>query len=406
MLTWPEAAATRVPYRVFMDRDIYALEQERIYRGPIWSYLALEAEIPKPGDFKSTFIGDTPVVVTRDADGSLKAFVNRCAHRGALVCSEPHGNKQTHTCPYHQWCYDLAGNLVGVPFRRGVDGKGGYPKDFDLKQHALPKLRVDAYDGLVFGTFSDTVEPLLDYIGPAMTPFLDRHFHKPIQVLGYSRQFVNANWKLYFENVKDPYHASLLHLFHTTFGLYRATQRGGVIMDAKHRHDMLRALPRTDGGDETKAYKDASIRSYAGKYQLADPSLLALQPEFEGLHIHSIFPCLVVQQISNSLAVRQLLPKGPDRFELIFTYFGYTDDTEEMRKARIKQANLVGPAGFVSMEDGYAAEIVQQAIVRDGDKCSVLEAGGHDIGDEESLVTETAIRGFWKNYRELMGFGA
>jgi phenylpropionate dioxygenase-like ring-hydroxylating dioxygenase large terminal subunit len=405
MLQWPENGITKVPYQVFLDRDIYAREQERIYRGPIWSFVALEAEIPKAGDYKATFIGDTPVVVTRDQGGELRAFVNRCAHRGALVCSEPHGNSTTLVCPYHQWCYDGAGNLVGIPFRRGIEGKGGYPKDFDLKKYSLTKLRVDSYDGLVFATFSDTVEPLLDYLGPAMTPFLDRHLSRPIKVLGYSRQYVNANWKLYFENVKDPYHASLLHLFHTTFGLYRATQGGGIIMDAKHRHDMLRALKKTEE-EELAGYKDAGLRTYDSQYKLADPSLLAGVKEYDGLHIHSIFPCLVVQQISNSLAVRQLLPKAPDRFELIFTYFGYEDDSEEMLAARVKQANLVGPAGFVSMEDGYASEIVQQAIIRDGDACSVLEAGGSAIEDQETLVTETAIRGFWQNYRELMGFDA
>src|SRR5688572_23376707 len=76
---WPEEATTRVPYQVFLDPAIYTQEQERIFRGPIWSYVALEAEVPNPQDFKATFIGDTPIVVTRDKEGALHAFVNRCA---------------------------------------------------------------------------------------------------------------------------------------------------------------------------------------------------------------------------------------------------------------------------------------------------------------------------------------
>jgi anthranilate 1,2-dioxygenase large subunit len=119
--------------------------------------------------------------------------------------------------------------------------------------------------------------------------------------------------------------------------------------------------------------------------------------------IHSIFPCLVVQQISNTLAARQIVPKGPDQFELIFTFFGYEDDDEEMRTMRIKQANLVGPAGFISLEDGHAIELVQQAIVRDQEACSFIELGGRDTASQEHLVTESAIRGFWQYYRELMG---
>ena len=84
-LTWPTEGPSRVPYRVFFDPLIYELEQEKLFRGPTWNYVALEAELPTPGDFKATFVGDTPVVVTRDKAGALHAFVNRCAHRGALV---------------------------------------------------------------------------------------------------------------------------------------------------------------------------------------------------------------------------------------------------------------------------------------------------------------------------------
>lgn len=403
-VVWPPGD-TRVPYQVFFDPEIYDLEQEKIFRGRAWSFVALEAEIPREGDFKASFVGDTPIVVTRGKAGKLAALVNRCAHRGAMVCPEIRGNRATLDCPYHQWSYDLEGNLIGVPFRRGIEGKGGFPADFKLQEHSLRKLRVDSYDGLVFATFDESAESLIDYLGPAMTPWLDRIFNRPIRILGFSRQFVNANWKLYLENVKDPYHASLLHLFHTTFGMYRSSQAGGVTMDESRRHGMLRSMRRTEV-EEIAAFKDSGLRAYSGQYSLADPSLLEGRKEHDGLHIHSLFPCLVVQQISNSLAVRHVLPKGPAKFEIVVTFFGYEDDDEEMTNIRIKQANLVGPAGYVSMEDGYAAEIVQQAIVKDRDACSVLEAGGRGTEDQENLVNESAIRGFWKHYRELLGIGS
>lgn len=82
---FPHDDGSRVPYKVFSSQAVYDREQERIFRGPTWNFVALEAEIPKPGDFKSTFVGDTPVVVTRGEDGALAAWVNRCAHRGAQV---------------------------------------------------------------------------------------------------------------------------------------------------------------------------------------------------------------------------------------------------------------------------------------------------------------------------------
>ena len=89
LLEWPaQQPGCRVPYAVFTDRDWYAREQTTIFRGETWSFVALAAEIPRAGDFKSTFIGDTPVIVTRDTEGGIHVLQNRCAHRGALVCRE------------------------------------------------------------------------------------------------------------------------------------------------------------------------------------------------------------------------------------------------------------------------------------------------------------------------------
>lgn len=89
--SWPAEGVTRVPYWVYQDEEIYREEQERIFRGPTWSYLCLEAELPEPKSHVTTFVGDMPVVVTRDANGALHAWENRCAHRGALVCMQPRG---------------------------------------------------------------------------------------------------------------------------------------------------------------------------------------------------------------------------------------------------------------------------------------------------------------------------
>jgi anthranilate 1,2-dioxygenase large subunit len=117
----------------------------------------------------------------------------------------------------------------------------------------------------------------------------------------------------------------------------------------------------------------------------------------------SIFPSLVVHQISNTLCFRQVLPKGPDQTELIWHFFGYEDDDAEMQAIRLKQMNLVGPGGLISMEDGEAIEIVQRAIQGEGDGQAVLEMGGREAVGSEHLVTEAAIRCMWKAYREIMG---
>jgi len=402
-----EQDGSRVPYAVFSSQEIYDLEQARIYRGPTWSFLGLEAEISEPGDFKSTFIGDTPVVMTRTESGGLAAWVNRCSHRGAMVCRDLRGNAKSHSCVYHQWSFDTSGNLLGVPFRRGQKGMAGMPSDFNPKQHNLRQLRVDSFCGLVFATFSDTVENLADYIGETMGGFIQRVFHKPIEYLGCTRQYSKSNWKLYIENVKDPYHASLLHLFHTTFNIFRVGMRAHCVTDENHGlHSIILAIKEEQdaSGD---AYKDQKIRSYDEGFSLEDESILALVQEFDLLatnHIQPIFPQLVVQQIHNTLVARQILPKGPNNFELIFHFFGYVDDTPEMRKLRIKQANLVGPAGFISMEDTEATELVQQGTYRDAMATSVIEMAKDSPDQNDTLITEELIRSFWRGYRKLMGF--
>lgn len=406
-VSFPRRDGSRVPYKVFSSQDVYDREQEKIYRGETWSFLGLEAEIKNPGDFKSTYIGDTPVVMTRAEDGSLAAWVNRCAHRGATVCRLKRGNALSHTCVYHQWSFGTKGNLQGVPFRRGQKDQTGMPKDFKPANHNLRQLRVDSYNGLVFATFSETVVSLPDYLGDQMRPFVDRVFNREVEYLGCTRQFADSNWKLYLENVKDPYHASLLHLFHTTFNIYRVGMEAKVIPDETNGlHSLIMSI-KTEDDPSGDAYKDQKIRSYDESFGLEDPSILELVPEYAELatnHIQTIFPQLVIQQIHNTLVARQILPKGPGKFELVFHFFGYADDTPEMRELRIKQANLVGPAGYISMEDTEATELVQRGTARDGDANSVIMMSLEAPERRDTLISEQLIRDFWKGYEDIMGY--
>lgn len=404
-LNWPASDFSRVPYPVFQDPRIFELEQERLYRGPVWNYLALEPEVPAPGDFKASYVGNTPVVVARGKDGRLHAWVNRCAHRGAMVEREERGNRKVFRCIYHQWCYQADGTLVGVPYQRGVGDRGGLPDDFDNSCHGLETLRVETYRGLIFGTFSLDTKPLADYLGATIRGYLDRTFKKPLRVLGHLRQTIPSNWKLYFENVKDPYHAGLLHLFHATFGIYRSTQRGGVVMnDDKHSSVIFNIGGQYDLTDARKHYRGQE--KLEENYDLNDPSLLRVRPDHDdGIAnmIMSLFPSVVVQQIHNTMATRHIRPLGPDSFELYWTYLGYEDDDPELTQIRLKQANLVGPAGYISMEDGEATRCVQAGIRNAESGYSVVEMGGRGgIEDADYLVTEVAMRGFWRAYAALL----
>lgn len=408
---WPAEGLTRVPFRIYDDPAVHAEEQRRVFQGPTWSFLCLEAELPEPGDHVSTFVGETPVVVARDEQGVLRAFENRCAHRGALICLEDRGKgAKGFQCVYHAWSYDLQGRLTGVAFMRGVGGAGGMPRDFRKEDHHPRRLRVATLHGLVFGTLDDGAPPLPEYLGAPIVERIGRVLGRPVQVLGRFTQLLPNNWKLYVENVKDSYHASLLHLFFTTFRINRLNQRGGVIVSDDGAHHVSwsaidraaqAATAKTDG-----TYSAQGIRAESGSYRLADPSMLEGVDEFgDGvtLQILSVFPGLVVQQIQNCLAVRQVLPKGSARTELNWTYLGYADDSPSLRELRLKQANLVGPAGFVSMEDGAVGGFVQRGIAGSPNAQAVVEMGGAGYETQDSRATEVSVRGFWNKYRTLMG---
>ncbi|GAC1331348.1 MAG: Rieske 2Fe-2S domain-containing protein [Beijerinckiaceae bacterium] len=402
---WPAGGLTRVPYRIFQRDDTYTTEQERIFQGKVWHYLCLEIEIPAGGDFRTTKVGDTPVVVSRDSDGEIYAFENRCAHRGALICLDTHGKgRKDFSCVYHAWTYDTKGNLIGVAFKDGVKGKGGMPETFRMEDHNPRKLRIAAVNGLIFGSFSEDVPPIEEYLGEAILSRIERVLAgKTPVVIGRYTQVLRNNWKLYMENVKDSYHASILHLFFTTFELNRLSQKGAIIVDETGGHHVSYSQIDPEAV-KSEEYSKQQLRSES-EYKLADASLLQGFDDYgDGvtLQILSVFPTFVLQQIQNAVAVRQILPRAIDRTDLNWTYLGFANDTAEQRMVRLKQANLVGPAGYISMEDGCVGGFVQRGIAGASDEEAVLEMGGARAESSESRVTEASVRGFWKAYRAHM----
>jgi phenylpropionate dioxygenase-like ring-hydroxylating dioxygenase large terminal subunit len=403
---WPDEGLTRIPFWAYSDPAIYKQEQQRIFRGATWNFLCLEVEVRNPGDFVSTFIGETPVVVARDDDGDLYAFENRCSHRGALICLENSGHAEQFTCVYHAWSYDLQGNLKGVAFESGVAGKGGMPEGFCKEDHSPRKLRVATVFGAVFASFSDDVPDIEDYIGVEVLGRIQRILGKgEVEVLGRFTQTLPNNWKLYYENVKDSYHASLLHLFLTTFDVNRLTQQGGLIVspDGGSHVSYSMVVPDEKHGSE---YRDQGIRSESEKFRLNDTSILDGYDEIgDGitLQILSVFPGFVLGQVYNSFVVRQVLPRGTAETELKWTYIGFKDDTPQQRKGRLRQLNLVGPAGLVSMEDGCVGGFVQRGTVSAEDDRALVQMGGDTTTGGDTRATEASVRGFWKAYRTHMG---
>ena len=407
-LAWELDGTSRVPFAAYTRDDLYRRELERFFYRDHWCYVGLEAEVPNVGDFKRTAIGERSVILTRAIDGSLNVVENVCAHRGVQFCRARSGNAKELTCPYHQWNYDLKGNLRGVPFRRGVkhEGRvcGGMPADFSVEANSLTKLRVAARNGVVFASFDHDVESFEDYVGDAVLRYFDRVFDgRKLTLLGYNRQRIPGNWKLMQENIKDPYHPGLLHTWFITFGLWRADNRAQLLMDTHRRHA---AMISTRGQASVANEVTSGVSSFKQGMQLHDARFLDVVHEpwwgEPTAVMTTLFPTLIIQQQVNSLSMRHIQPRGVDAFDFEWTHFGFEDDTPEMTRRRLRQANLFGPAGFVSADDGEVIEFSQRGFEQKPMHRTIAELGGRDCTDADHMVTETLIRGMYSYWRRVM----
>src|SRR6201986_3794608 len=403
---WPDDDLTVIPDWVYTDEAIYAREVERIFHGPTWNYVALEAEVPNAGAYIPSHAGPTPVGVARGEDWSITAVENRCMHRAAEFCRELSGTAKEFICPYHQWTYDLKGNLIGVPFRRGVAGKGGMPADFKPQEHGLGRLNVTTHRGVVFASYADKMESFADYLGPEVLREFEATFDgRRLTVLGHYRHSLPGNWKLYHENLKDPYHATLLHPFLVTFGLLVAGNKSLMLADPSGRHGVMCSAK----GDASKvtAEDKAKMRAFKEGMQLADPRMMDFIDEFESpwsVTMATIWPNLIIQREMNTLGVRQIVPTGPHEFIMKWTMFGFEGDDDEMTRHRLRQGNLMGPAGFLGLEDNEAIKFVQDGMqhVPGGQHLVKLDPGVA-AGTSESLISEASIRAMYRHWRAEMG---
>ncbi len=405
---WESEGTSRIPFWAYTDESIYKKELDRLFYKGHWCYIGLEAEVPEPGDFKRTVIGERSVLMTRDLDGQIHVVENVCAHRGMQFCRERHGNKKELVCPYHQWNYSLKGDLQGVPFRRGVkqDGKinGGMPKEFKIEDHGLTKLKVASRGGVIFASFDHDVEPFEDYLGPTILAYFDRLFNgRKLTLLGYNRQRIPGNWKLMQENIKDPYHPGLLHTWFVTYGLWRADNKSELKMDDKFRHAAMISTRGTGGKQEEVTQ---GVTSFKENMEIQDKRLIDIVPEswWNGptAVMMTIFPSVIIQQQVNSVSTRHIQPNGHGSFDFVWTHFGFEDDTPEMTQRRLIQANLFGPAGFVSADDGEVIELSQCGFEQKPSHRAVAELGGYACENTDHMVTETLIRGMYNYWRKMM----
>jgi fatty-acyl-CoA synthase len=403
----------RVHGSLYTDPRIFAEELDRIwYR--TWVYVGHASEVGQPGDYVRKSIGLQDVIMTRGIDSRVHLLLNRCAHRGNLVCEADRGNSNSFRCPYHGWTYRSTGELIGFPFNQGYGGKGTIEAELSLAR--VP--RVESVHGFVFASMAADGPSLAEHLGAAAGE-LDRLARlspagEVELTAGWLRHRTRANWKLLAENETDGYHPQFVHgsIFSVT-----ASPIGPLYSDKSvavtrnlgngHSENDLRpefrriAEPMRWFGttqDRVPGYVKAMRDAYGER---------AEQILTEGAPHVMIFPNLFIAEIQ----VFVLQPVSAAECVQHSTAV-QLKGAEELNGRMVSQSvGSVGPAGMLLADDTEMYERNQRGLAMLAPQWLDLRRGlARERVDERGLMTgtatdETGMRGFWAHYRALMEAG-
>jgi phenylpropionate dioxygenase-like ring-hydroxylating dioxygenase large terminal subunit len=399
----------RIHASLYTDPRVFEDEMERIFhRG--WVFVGHESEIPAPGDYLTRHIGREPVIMVRGKDGAVEVLVNRCMHRGTLVCSAERGSARTFACPYHGWTYDLSGTLLGVPY------PGGYAA-LDKRAHGLARPpRVSAYRGFVFASLSPDGPSLAEHLGPA-TRLIDRSCdlapNGEIELsAGWVKHHCAANWKMLPENDSDGYHLGFVHaaLFKTV-----RTQYQRVVGDER----TIKAVVRDWGSghieiDWSPGYEKpfewiggasgAAVADFVEALERRDGKEAARRRFMEGPAHALIFPNLFLGE-TNIAIVQPLSVEECVHWHTPMFLKGAAQLNS--RLLRMAEAGM-GPASFLMPEDLLIASRNQQGLHARTPEWLLLSRGlNREVVDAEGrtvshVTDETTNRGFWRHFRTVM----
>ncbi|MET9218374.1 Rieske 2Fe-2S domain-containing protein [Streptomyces sp. NPDC088197] len=350
--------------RIFSDQEIFDLEMTRIF-GRAWLFLCHETQIPKRGDFFEAPMGSDNVLVVRQRDGSIRAFLNTCSHRGNAVCRAEEGNVRNFMCTYHGWTFGLDGELIGVP------GKSLFYKDkLDLSKHPLRKVaQLDSYRGFVFATMDADAPPLEEYLGATGRLGLDLLAERGDMeaVPGVQKFTVRTNWKFTVDNVFDYYHPQITHMSAFAVGLIPAppdefvdggarTESGADLEVPFLPSDLHNVVMVGEYGHAISGPDQESLEVTAGgrelfewRYTPQTQAKLGRHGSRVGGHPH-IFPTAWVTA-NAQLSLR--VPRSPDVTEI--WWYSFRDKNaspQEQAAALHAQIHFFGPAGMLEQEDG------------------------------------------------------
>ena len=405
-----ESSRGMVSRNIFFEPEIYQQELEQIF-SRCWLFLCHETQIPNPGDFFSTYMGEDPVLVTRDASGKTNAFLNVCRHRGNRVCRADSGNASAFVCAYHGWTYGTDGKLIAVPSL-----KEAYYDELDTSKWGLmPVAQIDSYCGLIFATFDPTAPPLTEYLGE-MTWYLDNFFGRRengIEIVGGVHKWVApCNWKFPADNFGgDVYHVPWSHLSAVRTGFSNsATARPdftGSLISPGNGHCMIAIGP----DDLTDPPVDA-ISQYERDVLPEARRRLGPRMELTKPIVGTVFPNLSINR-STSRVLRVWHPKGPEQIEIWSWAYVEKDAPPEVKEAlRLTAIRGFSPAGTFEQDDmDNWQECTQtcRGVMSRKLPLNIQMGLGHDGFNEELMAwasdyrnSESNHRAFYHRWAEVM----
>ncbi|WP_158601862.1 aromatic ring-hydroxylating oxygenase subunit alpha [Pararobbsia silviterrae] len=421
-LVWEEANRFRVHTSAYTDPTVFAAEMKHIFQ-KTWVYVGHESQIPESGNFITSYIGNQPVIVVRDEERQIHVLVNRCVHRGAVVCREGGGRASEFNCPYHGWVYGLDGKLLAVSERKDA---GGYDDAFDAPEGLFKVPRVERYRGLIFASFNPAVQPLVPYLGRAKQ-FIDRklNFSPEGEIVLSSKPFVvryPGNWKFQAENIVDGYHFMHTHKGFVQLQMKYGDSTGDFGVHKGGTPKAMRALRfrgaawRCENGhgliEKPLGEVDSLFEGEFGDYQRALHDTYG-EEEFSfmaGKLSGSIFPNLGL--IHNQIRVWR--PIAHNMTEVAVYPYELKGAPDAFNEGMLRsQERFYGPAGhgaaddvdiFIRNQQGLEASAVDWLILERGLSTDAPDAGSRDL--RGGSTSEAPQRAIWSEWKRLMSAGA
>lgn len=402
----------RVHKDLYSDPEIFEEELDKVFNNT-WVWVAHESEISGKNNYKTAKIGRQPVIVVRERKGGINVLLNRCRHRGATVCEGNSGKTKAFTCPYHGWGYGLDGSLRALPKPEE------YENLMDKSEFGLVKLRHESYQGMIFATLNDDIEPLEDFLGGVkkwIDLFMKQGAGYPLTTLGEQRFRFPGNWKIQLENTTDAYHFPIVHksflssMDETSAEIFDFLDGDGFVEDLGNGHSVMVMIPELVDLDENledpipERFADLAKELAAEGHSDEEVRRMVRAVGGSGFNLN-LFP-----NISFSMAFfRNLVPISAQETEIHHIAIGGQGAPAAYNQKRLRlHEHFQGPMGFGTPDDGEAWERVQRGSMAGDDGWIMVNRGmsrmktSADGNPQGAVCSETGMRAAYQQYKKQM----